>query len=71
LHLLTYVQDRPGRDLRYAIDVSKVQQEAGRRPRHSFEAGLRKTVQWYLDNSPWWRDTRSGAYRGERLGVAV
>jgi dTDP-glucose 4,6-dehydratase len=69
--LITFVQDRPGHDLRYAIDASKVRREIGWRPRHSFEAGLRKTVQWYLDNSDWWRRIRSGAYRGERLGVAV
>ena len=69
--LITYVQDRPGHDLRYAIDASKTKREIGWRPRHSFEAGLRKTVQWYLDNPGWWRDIRSGAYRGERLGVAI
>jgi dTDP-glucose 4,6-dehydratase len=69
--LITYVQDRPGHDLRYAIDASKTKQEIGWRPRHSFEAGLRKTVEWYLDNPGWWRDIRSGAYRGERLGVAI
>jgi dTDP-glucose 4,6-dehydratase len=69
--LITYVQDRPGHDLRYAIDASKVRREIGWRPRHGFEAGLRKTVMWYLENEGWWRDIRSGAYRGERLGVAV
>ena len=69
--LITHVQDRPGHDLRYAIDASKTKREIGWRPRHSFEAGLRKTVQWYLDNPGWWRDIRSGAYRGQRLGVAI
>ena len=69
--LITYVQDRPGHDLRYAIDASKTEREIGWRSRHSFEAGLRKTVQWYLDNPGWWRDIRSGAYRGQRLGVAI
>src|SRR6202789_2296258 len=69
--LISYVQDRPGHDLRYAIDASKTEREIGWGPRHSFEAGLRKTVQWYLDNPSWWRDIRSGAYRGERLGIAV
>jgi dTDP-glucose 4,6-dehydratase len=69
--LITHVQDRPGHDLRYAIDASKTKREIGWRPRHSFEAGLRKTVKWYLDNPGWWRDIRSGAYRGERLGVAI
>jgi dTDP-glucose 4,6-dehydratase len=69
--LISYVQDRPGHDLRYAIDASKTEREIGWRPRHSFEAGLRKTVRWYLDNPSWWRDIRSGAYCGERLGIAV
>jgi dTDP-glucose 4,6-dehydratase len=69
--LISYVSDRPGHDLRYAIDASKVAREIGWRPSQSFESGLRKTVQWYLDNGGWWRDIRSGAYRGERLGVAV
>jgi dTDP-glucose 4,6-dehydratase len=57
--------------LRYAIDASKTEREIGWRPRHSFEAGLRKTVEWYLENPTWWRDIRSGAYRGQRLGIAV
>jgi dTDP-glucose 4,6-dehydratase len=69
--LISYVSDRPGHDLRYAIDASKVAREFGWTPRHDFETGLRKTVQWYLENVGWWRDIRSGAYRGERLGVAV
>jgi dTDP-glucose 4,6-dehydratase len=69
--LISHVQDRPGHDLRYAIDASKTEREIGWRPRHSFEAGLRKTVLWYLDNPSWWRDIRTGAYRGERLGIAV
>ncbi len=69
--LISYVTDRPGHDLRYAIDASKVAREFGWRPKNSFESGLRKTVQWYLDNEGWWREIRSGAYRGERLGVAV
>ena len=69
--LISYVTDRPGHDLRYAIDASKVAREFGWTPRHDFETGLRKTVQWYLENDGWWRDIRSGAYRGERLGVAV
>jgi dTDP-glucose 4,6-dehydratase len=69
--LISYVTDRPGHDLRYAIDASKVAREFGWTPKHDFETGLRKTVQWYLENDGWWRDIRSGAYRGERLGVAV
>jgi dTDP-glucose 4,6-dehydratase len=67
--LITYVQDRPGHDLRYAIDCSKIERELGWRPRETFETGLRKTVQWYLDNRSWWGDIRSGHYRGERLGT--
>ncbi|MGA2491441.1 MAG: dTDP-glucose 4,6-dehydratase [Roseiarcus sp.] len=67
--LITFVADRPGHDLRYAIDAGKVARELGWRPRESFESGLRKTVRWYLDNRGWWSDIRSGRYRGERLGV--
>jgi dTDP-glucose 4,6-dehydratase len=67
--LIAYVSDRPGHDLRYAIDSSKIERELGWRPKESFESGLRKTAQWYLDNPKWWGAIRSGAYRGERLGV--
>jgi dTDP-glucose 4,6-dehydratase len=67
--LITYVTDRPGHDLRYAIDSSKIQRELGWRPQEQFETGLRKTVKWYLDNREWWEAVRSGSYRGERLGV--
>ncbi len=66
--LITFVQDRPGHDLRYAIDCSKIERELGWRPVETFETGLRKTVQWYLDNPVWWQSIRSGKYRGERLG---
>jgi dTDP-glucose 4,6-dehydratase len=69
--LISYVTDRPGHDLRYAIDAAKVTNEIGWRPRQTFESGLRRTVLWYLDNRKWWRDIRSGAYRGERLGVVA
>jgi len=69
--LIRFVVDRPGHDLRYAIDAGKIERELGWRPRHDFESGLRETVQWYLAHEPWWKDIRSGAYRGERLGVAV
>ena len=68
--LIKFVDDRPGHDLRYAIDSSYAQTRLGWRPRESFESGLRKTVQWYLDNESWWRRVLSGEYRGERLGVA-
>ncbi|QGM47324.1 dTDP-glucose 4,6-dehydratase [Methylocystis heyeri] len=66
--LIAFVQDRPGHDLRYAIDCSKIERELGWRPAETFETGLRKTVQWYLDNEAWWQAIRSGKYRGERLG---
>jgi dTDP-glucose 4,6-dehydratase len=66
--LITFVEDRPGHDLRYAIDCSKIERELGWRPKETFETGLRKTVQWYIDNPDWWGAIRSGRYRGERLG---
>jgi len=69
--LITFVADRPGHDLRYAIDAGKITRELGWRPRESFETGLRKTVRWYLDNPAWWQRIRSGVYRGERLGGAA
>ena len=69
--LITFVTDRPGHDARYAIDAAKIARELGWKPKHSFESGLRQTVQWYLDNTIWWERVRSGVYRGERLGIAV
>jgi dTDP-glucose 4,6-dehydratase len=69
--LITFVEDRPGHDLRYAIDCSKIERELGWRPQESFETGLRKTIQWYLDNPLWWQAIRSGTYQGQRLGRAV
>jgi dTDP-glucose 4,6-dehydratase len=69
--LITFVTDRPGHDLRYAIDASKIRRELGWEPRESFETGLRKTVQWYLANQRWCERVQSGAYRGERLGLGV
>jgi dTDP-glucose 4,6-dehydratase len=69
--LIAFVADRPGHDRRYAIEARKIMDELGWRPRHSFEAGLRKTVEWYLANREWWETIRSGVYDGERLGVAV
>lgn len=68
--LISYVTDRPGHDLRYAIDATKIKRELGWQPRETFETGLRKTVRWYLDNPAWWGRIRSGVYRGERLGAA-
>jgi dTDP-glucose 4,6-dehydratase len=67
--LIRFVDDRPGHDLRYAIDCSKVEGELGWRPRESFETGLAKTIRWYRDNSDWWRPLRSKRYGGERLGT--
>ncbi len=69
--LIDFVADRPGHDQRYAIDASKIRNELGWRPGHDFQGGLRKTVEWYLANRPWWEEIRSGVYRGERLGVAI
>ena len=68
--LIEFVTDRPGHDARYAIDAGKIARELGWAPRHDFEAGLRQTVRWYLDNRGWWERVMSGAYRGERLGLA-
>jgi dTDP-glucose 4,6-dehydratase len=68
--LIEFVSDRPGHDQRYAIDASKIGRELGWRPRHDFDEGLRATVRWYLDNRGWWERVMSGAYRGERLGLA-
>lgn len=69
--LITFVTDRPGHDLRYAIDASKIERDLGWRPEETFESGLRKTVEWYLANRFWWERVRTGVYQGERLGVAV
>jgi dTDP-glucose 4,6-dehydratase len=69
--LITFVGDRPGHDLRYAIDASKIERELGWRPQETFETGLRKTVTWFLENKAWWQRIRSGVYRGERLGVVA
>jgi dTDP-glucose 4,6-dehydratase len=61
--LITFVKDRPGHDVRYAIDASKIEHELGWVPEETFETGLRKTVQWYLDNRQWWERVLSGSYR--------
>ncbi len=66
--LITFVQDRPGHDRRYAIDAGKIERELGWRPQETFESGLRKTVQWYLDNRSWWQNVLSGTYQLNRLG---
>ncbi|WP_106478750.1 dTDP-glucose 4,6-dehydratase [Phytohalomonas tamaricis] len=66
---ITFVVDRPGHDLRYAIDAGKIERELGWRPRETFETGLRKTVEWYLANESWWKRVLDGSYQGERLGM--
>jgi dTDP-glucose 4,6-dehydratase len=66
--LITFVKDRPGHDLRYAIDATKIQRNLDWMPIETFESGLRKTVKWYLDNGSWWSRVLSGAYQLERLG---
>ena len=69
--LITFVADRPGHDLRYAIDARKIRSELGWRRRKPSKAGSRKTVQWYLAEPDWWERIRSGVCRGERLGAAL
>lgn len=66
--LITYVDDRPGHDSRYAIDARKIAIELGWRPEETFESGLRKTVEWYLSNKTWWKRILDGSYSLERLG---
>jgi dTDP-glucose 4,6-dehydratase len=67
--LITYVPDRPGHDLRYAIDASKLEETLGWRAQETFETGIKQTVKWYLDRSDWWKPLREKVYRGERLGL--
>lgn len=66
--LITYVQDRPGHDVRYAIDAAKIGCELGWKPQETFESGIRKTVIWYLNNKTWWTRVLDGSYNRERLG---
>ena len=68
--LITFVKDRPGHDLRYAIDASKIQRELGWVPEETFESGIKKTVQWYLENQHWWQAVLDGSYRLQRIGAA-
>lgn len=68
--LITYVTDRPGHDLRYAIDATKIERELGWIPEETFESGIRKTVEWYLSNPSWWQRIKDGSYARERLGLA-
>ncbi|EGQ8521062.1 TPA: dTDP-glucose 4,6-dehydratase [Vibrio parahaemolyticus] len=67
--LITYVKDRPGHDVRYAIDATKIAQELNWAPEETFESGIRKTVEWYLNNHQWWQRVLDGSYSLERLGV--
>ena len=69
--LITFVKDRPGHDLRYAIDASKIANELNWTPNESFESGIRKTVEWYLNNLEWCRRVQDGSYQRERLGANV
>jgi dTDP-glucose 4,6-dehydratase len=66
--LITYVKDRPGHDVRYAIDASKIERELDWKPQETFESGIRKTVEWYLNNNSWWSHVLDGSYALERLG---
>lgn len=66
--LITYVKDRPGHDVRYAIDASKIYQELGWKPAETFETGIKKTIEWYLSNSEWCQNVQDGSYQRERLG---
>ncbi len=69
--LIEFVTDRPGHDARYAMDISRIAAELDWRPSHSFESGLRQTLDWYLANRSWWEAIRSGQYRGDRLGLGA
>ena len=68
-NLITFVTDRPGHDRRYAIDCSKLKAELGWRQTVDFDAGLARTIDWYLTNEDWWRPLREARYAGERLGT--
>ncbi|PNH80594.1 dTDP-glucose 4,6-dehydratase [Vibrio diazotrophicus] len=67
--LITYVKDRPGHDVRYAIDAAKIERELGWKPQETFESGIRKTVEWYLNNKTWWSRVLDGSYSMQRLGA--
>jgi dTDP-glucose 4,6-dehydratase len=67
--LITFVEDRPGHDRRYAMDATKIERELGWTPQETFESGMEKTVRWYLENRAWCEGVLSGSYRGERLGL--
>ncbi len=67
--LITYVEDRPGHDMHYAIDASKIDRELGWHPVETFETGIKKTVEWYLNHKTWWQRIQDGSYQGERIGL--
>lgn len=67
-HLICFVEDRPGHDLRYAIDATKILSDLSWKPEETFDSGLRKTVQWYLENESWWQHVLSGEYKLDRIG---
>ena len=67
--LITFVKDRPGHDFRYAINSKKIKQDLGWQPQETFQSGLRKTINWYLDNKDWWIETQKNIYQQERLGT--
>ena len=69
--LITYVKDRPGHDIRYAIDASKIEKELSWKPEETFETGMRKTVKWYLENNEWISNVKNGSYQQERLGENI
>tara|TARA_Y100000590_G_scaffold455325_1_gene603754 strand:- start:1814 stop:2863 length:1050 start_codon:yes stop_codon:yes gene_type:complete len=67
--LITFVEDRPGHDYRYAIDISKIKKDLSWQPKHSFKKGIEKTIVWYLDNEDWWRKIQNSNYNQKRLGL--
>ena len=67
--LISFVTDRPGHDLRYAVDSQRLRRELGWMPRKEFSSGLRQTIEWYLNNSAWWQRIRRNRYDGRRLGL--
>ena len=67
--LITFVTDRPGHDFRYSIDASKIEKELNWMPDESFETGIRKTIEWYLEHQDWWQNIQKKIYEQERLGV--
>jgi dTDP-glucose 4,6-dehydratase len=69
--LIAHVADRPGHDLRYAIDAMKIRNELGWEPSLTFETGLSRTIEWYLTNQTWWQPLRSAVYGGQRLGLGA